>query len=800
LHFRFSWRTLVAAIGVAVAYAVTARLGESLVFPSAHVSALWAPNAILMSALLVANRRSWWVYLALVAPAHIVAAAPLGHPPSQVVAQYLGNCCTALIGAAAFRAMTAGATQFTRMRTALVFILWCALLAPFISSVLLAAVFAVFRIGESFWLTIGARSLTNAFAIVALVPLVMQGAAWARQPDRTVPVVRAAEGGLLLASLGALALFAYFDPRLLTVDYWAVVYVLFVSLLWAAMRFGVIGVCITALTLGVLATCGQLHRADPFVSGSPVASAILLLLFLVATCVALFLLAVALEERRLLEQASSANEARFRAIFSRNIIPTVIWGSDGCITDANESFYTLTGYDRLDLLLGRIRARSLIGAPAEEDLPARREAEARLLFSSGATERPLIRKDGRSIPVLVGGCGFPESPEGTAYFFDLTSLRRAEAARARAERLHTAVMASFQDQILVIDQTGLVIEANAAWRRLAEHVGRPEYERAQVGDSYTEACEHAARHGDPVAAQLLECTLDVLRGVSMRRRLELSCEASEGLWWYEVSVEPLRRLEGGAVITRTDITAGKRAATQAQKQREQLALLGRAAVLGELSGAFAHELAQPLTSILGNAETALQICIRDGPQELEEILRDIIRDDIRAAEVIQRLRSMLTRGEIERKPVDLNQVVRDVLALAHSELVTRNVTVNLQLEPRPTLVLADSVQLQQVLLNLVVNGCEAMSGTALEERRLKITTWSVEDRRSVECAVNDRGTGISPDAFERIFTPFFTTKKRGLGLGLAICRSIIEAHGGRLWAENAPDCGATFHFTLGTGA
>jgi two-component system sensor kinase FixL len=161
---------------------------------------------------------------------------------------------------------------------------------------------------------------------------------------------------------------------------------------------------------------------------------------------------------------------------------------------------------------------------------------------------------------------------------------------------------------------------------------------------------------------------------------------------------------------------------------------------------------------------------------------------------------MLARGEIRRQPVDLNHIVRDVLALARGDLVTRNVTVDTRLDPDLDLVLADPVQVQQVLLNLIVNASEAMVGNPPGERLLTIATRAVEEGRAVECSVADRGPGIREEDLERIFQPFVTTKKQGLGLGLAICRSIIEGHGGRLWAENAPSGrGALLRFTAGVG-
>src|SRR4029077_18319878 len=157
-----------------------------------------------------------------------------------------------------------------------------------------------------------------------------------------------------------------------------------------------------------------------------------------------------------------------------------------------------------------------------------------------------------------------------------------------------------------------------------------------------------------------------------------------------------------------------------------------------------HELAQPLTSILGNAEAALALTPDTAAlSDVRDMLRDIIKDDVRAAEVIQRLRSMLTQGEIQRRPVDLNQVVRDVLALARGDLITRNVSVTVQLDSEASLVLADAVQLQQVLLNLIVNACEARVGSPPSQRGLTIATRPIDEGRAIECSVADRGCGIA---------------------------------------------------------
>jgi PAS domain S-box-containing protein len=794
-------RSLLATLVVAVCYGATAWLGAAFIFPGAQVSALWFPNAILLAALLLARRRNWWIYLAGVAPAHfLVRMLLVGTPAGPGVISYLGNCATALVGALTVSAVIPRIRRIDSLRVAIVFILLAGLLAPFSTSLLVAAAAVATRISTSFWWPAIARSLTNAFAILTLVPLILHGVAWLRRRDAPIPTPRAAEATLLLVALATLGILTFVTPNNELSP--AMLYASFAILLWGTVRFRVAGACGPVLLIGVLATWGALNQAGPFAAHSPADNTVALLLFLVITSGSLLLLAAVLEERSSLQQAGTASEARFRTIFAHSIMPTVIWHEDGRILDANESFFRLTGYDRADLS-SRLATRDLIARPGSVGVPDPLRATPDL-NTEVPLERELLLRDGRRIPVLVGGCRFPGSAtEGTAYVFDLSSLRRAESQRRQLEMLHSAVLASIHDQIVVLDQVGVIIETNESWRRFVEHAASRPFERGYVGEHYLQACAAAAQDGDAIAQELLGCIRDVLGGVSVHRRLEFSRETPEGLVWYEISIERLHRPEGGAVITRSDITAHKQAIAQAREQRQQLAHLGRAAVLGELSGAFAHELAQPLTSILGNAEAALELLPPDTPglSEIRDMLRDIIKDDVRAAEVIQRLRSMLTQGEIQRRPVDLNQLVREVLSLARSDLITRNVSVVTRLDPLAGLVLADPVQLQQVLLNLIINACEAMAGTSPGERRLTIATHPLDEERAIECSVADCGCGIPSGDTERIFQPFVTTKKHGLGLGLAICRSIIEAHGGRLWAENAADgCGAVLRFTASIGA
>jgi signal transduction histidine kinase len=230
---------------------------------------------------------------------------------------------------------------------------------------------------------------------------------------------------------------------------------------------------------------------------------------------------------------------------------------------------------------------------------------------------------------------------------------------------------------------------------------------------------------------------------------------------------------------------------------EQLTHLTRVTLLDHLSGALAHELNQPLTAILSNAQAALHFLAADriDPVELREILGDIVSEDQRAGEVIRRLHALFKRGETQFQVLDANDLVREALALAHGDLIARNIAVDTEFSSPIPPVRADRVQIQQVVLNLLVNACEAMRLNEPDQRRLTIRTQGLSDG-GVEVSVEDRGPGIPEDRQPRLFEPFFTTKPQGLGLGLSISRAIVTAHGGQLWNSNNASRDATFHVAL----
>ena len=263
--------------------------------------------------------------------------------------------------------------------------------------------------------------------------------------------------------------------------------------------------------------------------------------------------------------------------------------------------------------------------------------------------------------------------------------------------------------------------------------------------------------------------------------------------WRDEFVQRLHLL--GDVFAHT--LSRRRSETEGQRLRQDLAHVGRVSTMGELTASLAHELNQPLTAILSNAQAAQRILSsgRTDLTEIREILGDIVEDDKRAGEVIRRLRGFLKKSTVELAALDIGELVGQVARLVSSDAIIRQVTIRLDLATGLPPVCGDRVQLQQVILNLLMNGLDAMRESPETERALILRTHRGGPGH-VAVAVEDSGVGIAEADLEVLFHPFYTTKADGLGMGLAIARSIVEVHGGRLEARNNPRCGATFSFTL----
>jgi C4-dicarboxylate-specific signal transduction histidine kinase len=268
--------------------------------------------------------------------------------------------------------------------------------------------------------------------------------------------------------------------------------------------------------------------------------------------------------------------------------------------------------------------------------------------------------------------------------------------------------------------------------------------------------------------------------------------------WYLMTVVPFRGQEGGAVVSFTDVTDRKRAVDEAQKRREELAHVVRVATVGELTASIAHEINQPLASIVTYANAGRRFLDSDSSSasdDVRRILRAIAEQGKRAGDIILHLRELLRRGPVERTRIDVNELLRGVLALVNGDALQRGVSMSHSLAQGLPRIPGDSIELQQVILNLVVNGFEAMSQGNDGLREMRFRTWS-GGGKTVEIALSDTGPPIAEETFSKMFQRFYTSKRAGLGIGLSISQTIVEAHGGTLWAERNPERGLTMRVSL----
>jgi two-component system sensor kinase FixL len=372
-------------------------------------------------------------------------------------------------------------------------------------------------------------------------------------------------------------------------------------------------------------------------------------------------------------------------------------------------------------------------------------------------------------------------------------LREGQRQRALAEERLRLVVESSPNGMVLADHDGRMVLVNRGTERLFG------YSREElVGQRVEMLVPEGFRGGHPGHRAGYQAAP---RARAMGHGSDLFARRRDGSEFpVEIGLSPIESTEGVLVLAAiVDITARKAAEAEAVRQRAELAHFGRVSTMGQLASALAHELNQPLGAILRNAEAA-ELFLGQSPPDLEEvgaILGDIRKDDRRAGDVIDRMRALLKRREPERASLSIDGLVDDVMVLVQPDALSRKVTLRIEVPKGLPLVRGDRVQLQQVLLNLILNGMDAMGEIPAEERRLVVRARQ-SGERAIEVAVEDAGRGVPEAKLARLFEPFFTTKPEGMGLGLPISFSIIEAHGGRIWAESR-STGATFFFTLPVG-
>jgi PAS domain S-box-containing protein len=506
--------------------------------------------------------------------------------------------------------------------------------------------------------------------------------------------------------------------------------------------------------------------------------------------------AISLENARLYNDLRE-REARIRRLVDSNIIGVMIWDFQGRIIDANQALLDMLGYSREELISGRIEWPELTPAewaPADQDALAQVSATG----SCRPYEKEFFRKDGSRVPILIAGARFEwNREEGAAFVIDMTDRRRAEEKLRESEERFRDYAETASDWLW---ETG----PDHRVTRISEHV-----DALGIAPSLTigVARWEIARdvESEPEKWRLHREMLDTHQ--PFRDFVYSTFNESGSPVYVRISGKPVFGAKGnflGYRGTGTDITANIRAdhaEEELRKAQMELAHVTRVTTLGELTASIAHEVNQPLAGVIANAEACLRWLDRATP-DLDAVRRSvewIIDDGNRASEVIRRVRALAKKSDIEKAALDINDVVREVIALVQRELIRHLVSLRMELATALPMIPGDRVQLQQVIINLAMNGIEAMQSVTDRPRQLVIRSRQDESQQ-VLLSVTDCGAGISAEDADRLFTAFFTTKSSGMGMGLSICRSIIEAHGGRLWATANLPHGATFQFTLPVNA
>jgi C4-dicarboxylate-specific signal transduction histidine kinase len=303
-------------------------------------------------------------------------------------------------------------------------------------------------------------------------------------------------------------------------------------------------------------------------------------------------------------------------------------------------------------------------------------------------------------------------------------------------------------------------------------------------------------HDLPYFVTFVACEMGVTQLISWRKRSEDSIRQARDELEVRVAERTAELKNANDALVR-QMAEQRRTEETLQATRAELARAARITTIGELTASIAHEVNQPLAAVVANADACVAWLSRKMPDlaEARSAAERATQGATRAAEVIARIRSLITKATPEKSRVPLNRVIEQIAALAEGQAERNHVAIKLELSPDLPIVLCDSIQLQQVILNLIVNGIEATTSVTDRPRMLTLRT-EAEDKGQVRVSVRDSGVGLNEEVMGRLFEPFFTTRPKGMGMGLSISRSIIEAHGGRLWAESNTSGGATFQFTL----
>jgi len=745
-----------------------------MTFSGTVAAPFWFPDAILVTGLLCTRGRWWWLLLAATLPIRLLIDVPPAMPGWFLAAVYVNDCLKAVLAAYLLKRFLPDPFRLNSMRELGVYFGLVVVLVPLLSA--LGGAVAGSGVGRSFWPGLESWFFGNAMTSLIVTPMLFYWVVRPPDPRRfTAPQVIEA----VVIAVGLLVtLRLAFEPAVRAAELAETrLYLPVPFLVWAAIRFRMYGATAAAALLSCFAVEAALDG-----TGS---SANYLQHFLLLRVAPLYLAAVLIEQWARVSDVLRESEQRFRTLADH--APVMMWlgtTTAGC-EFANLGWLRFTG-KTLDETVGDGWSQAIHPDDLEAtyqrflaDFHARRPTEL---------EYRVRRHDGEYRLMLVSGN--PRFDAGGKFLgyagsaIDMTERRQQESALRRSEARYRDVVESQTSFVCRMLPNATLTFVNSAY---CNFLGRARM--TLLGESFLDVLPQAARDA---AREALAAALD--RSTQTGWECEIARTDGTRGWqhWVCHVIESAGDEPRELQVIGNDITDRKRA----EESGRQLAHATRFAAVGELTAMVAHEINQPLCAILSNAEAG-EILLRSPEpplEELRQILADIRKDDLRADSAIRSIRSLLQRREFEPGSVDLVATVDHVFKLTAGDALYRRVPMRREIAPDVPAVLGDRCYLEQVLVILMVNGMDAMKSTPENSRELVVAACRTSE--GVEVAVRDCGHGIASEHLPQLFDSFFTTKADGMGMGLSIARSMVAAHGGRIWAENLPAGGALFRFTI----
>jgi PAS domain S-box-containing protein len=771
-------------VGIAAAYVLSAKVALLLFPATKEVAMLWPSAGIALAALLVWGLRALaGVFVGCLiahvtaSPATAAAVASAGLSTLYATAAWLLLASVAHIDLGlrrvsdvlAFAVLGAGATVL--MKGAVRFATLAATGAWAPAAVMPATVSA----------------LATGVGILIVAPVCLT---WYATRGEPVPRARRVELALVAAATLGVSVLVFDDRISPMVAAAQLPYALFPVLFWAGLRFGPREVSAAVFLAAVIAVWYTSLGEGPFARGDKLEGLASLYLFLTVLGATSLLFAAALRQRAEADGAVRASEQRYRLLIERMNEGLVMQDERGVMTYVSDRFCELMGRPREDIVG---RSGRDITVP-EERARWQEHYHRRQQGSSDSFELSLLKGNGEAMRAYVSPRPlFDERGRYTGSFAlitDVTARRRAEEALRESETKYRLLVENQTELVLTLARDGRVTFASPSHRQ---------FFGAEAADPVGRALALEVHEDDrPVTARAWAAVWQPPYSASFENRVS----TPQGWRWLAWSVRAIQDASGGGepdavVAVARDVTDRHRAEEQARQHLQSLAHVARVSSMGEMASAIAHEINQPLTAIANYAYACIRL-LRGGQAsggEALEVMQRVAAEAERAGEVVRKMRSFVRGEEGQVTALDANFLVGEVLRLAAPEARQSGVELVPALGEGLPEVLADSIQIQQVLLNLVRNAVEAIVAGDCAERAVRIETARA-DPGYVEIRVVDTGPGLAPEALEKVFEPFYTTKADGIGIGLALSRSIVDAHGGRLWAISSPGRGASFHLTL----